>query len=71
MPIPRLTYSHIRPTRAMRGLAGPRPLVRGARADIEEQDDATLLIPDVDGNRYRVDITRLDARSRRLFECLV
>jgi len=46
-------------------------VVRGARDAIEEQDDTTLLIPDVDGNRYRVDLARLDARSRRLLERLV
>jgi hypothetical protein len=52
---------------------GPRQfVVRGAHDAFEEEGESGLIIPDVDGNRYRVeDLDRLDARSRRLLEGLV
>ena len=47
-------------------------VVRGARDALEEQDEGNLLIPDVDGNRYRITSPALlDPRSRRLLERLV
>ena len=52
---------------------GPRHfVVRGARDALEEQGDGELLMPDVDGNRYRVpDLETLGPRSRRLLERIV
>jgi len=46
--------------------------LRGARDALEEQGDGELLMPDVDGNRYRVpNLETLDPRSRRLLERIV
>jgi hypothetical protein len=52
---------------------GPRQFVgRGLRDAIEHVGDGELMIPDVEGNRYRVaDWRRLDTRSRRLLERVV
>jgi hypothetical protein len=52
---------------------GPRHFVaKGVRDAIEELGDGELLIPDADGNRYRIaDWRRLDARSRRLLERVI
>ena len=52
---------------------GPRHFVaRGVRDAMEELGHGELLIPDVDGNRYRVaDWRRLDPRSRRRLERIV
>ena len=49
---------------------GPRHFVaKGLRDGIQEMPDGTLLIPDIDGSRYRVpDVTRLDPRSRGLLD---
>jgi hypothetical protein len=49
---------------------GPRHFVaKGLRDAIEELGDGEYLIPDVDGNRYRIaDWAELDPRSRRLLE---
>ena len=47
-------------------------VVRGASDAIEEQDEGEILIPDVDGNRYRIEDWRmLDLRSRRLLERVI
>jgi len=52
---------------------GPRHFVaRGIRDAIEDLGEGELLLPDVDGNRYRVANWRLlDARSRRLLERVI
>ena len=45
---------------------------RGVRDGLEELADGDVIIPDVDGNRFRVrDWEHLDARSRRLLERVV
>jgi hypothetical protein len=47
-------------------------IVKGIRDTIQELGDGELIIPDVDGNRYRIpDWRRLDARSRRLLGQMV
>jgi len=47
-------------------------VARGIRDAAEELGDGGLLIPDVDGNRYRIaDWRGLDARSRSLLESVV
>ena len=44
-------------------------IARGARDAIEELAGGEFLIPDVDGNRYRVPAPQhLDTRSKRLLE---
>lgn len=44
-------------------------VVKGIRDAMVELGDGELLIPDADGNRYRIaDWRRLDTRSRRLLE---
>ena len=52
---------------------GPRHFIaRGLRDGMEQLGDGELLIPDVDGNRYRIaDWRRLDGKSRRLLERVV
>ncbi len=47
-------------------------IARGIRDAMEELGDGELMIPDVDGNRYRVaDWRRLDPQSRRLLERVI
>ncbi len=52
---------------------GPRHFVaRGIRDGIEDLGDGSLLLPDVDGNRYRiVDWRRRGPKSRRLLERVI
>ncbi len=52
---------------------GPRHfVVQGMRDLVETLGDGTLIISDVDGNRYRIaEWERLDQRSRRMLEPLV
>ncbi|MBN1341689.1 MAG: DUF1854 domain-containing protein [Phycisphaerae bacterium] len=46
-------------------------VAKGVRDATEELEDGSLLIPDVDGNRYRIlDLERLDPKSRGLLEWL-
>lgn len=46
-----------------------RFVARGIRDGMEEFESGEVIIPDVDGNRYRVvDWRKLDARSRRILE---
>ena len=47
-------------------------VAKGIRDAMEELGEGELLIPDVDGNRYRIaDWRWLDARSRRLLERVI
>ena len=47
-------------------------VIKGVRDAIDDLGDGELLIPDTDGNRYRIpDWRRLDARSRGLLERVV
>lgn len=47
-------------------------VAKGIRDAMEELGEGELLIPDVDGNRYRIaDWRRLDARSRKLLERVI
>jgi len=49
-----------------------RFVAKGVRDSVEELGDGELLIPDVDGNRYRIpDWEGLDAKSRSLLEWIV
>ncbi len=52
---------------------GPGHFVaRGIRDGIEDLGDGSLLLPDVDGNRYRIaDWRHLDPKSRRLLERVI
>jgi len=52
---------------------GPRHFVaKGIRDAIEELGGGEFLIPDVDGNRYRIaDLRNLDLRSRSLLERVI
>jgi len=47
-------------------------VAKGIRDEMEDLGEGELLIPDVDGNRYRIaDWRRLDGKSRRLLERVV
>ena len=47
-------------------------MARGIRDGIEDLGDGSLLLPDVDGNRYRIaDWRHLDPKSRRLLERVI